>query len=163
MAQLCTAAYVQPPTLYHFFGDKEGLFVAWAVDSIEKLGHDLRHGLQPPADFQDAMLHIARCLCSTDYPDILRVQRDASALDRSESREQIVEALHRAVFEPLYAIFLVGMERKLLRTEPVRRTAVVFMAVAVAHRPGGELHEADNQTNLEWWVDRFLGGFGAGG
>lgn len=161
ISQLVADAAVQPPTLYHYFGDKEGLFVEWAVASIEALGNRIRHGLQPPADFQEALSHVGRCLASPEFPDILRLQRDAGTLDRPESQEQIVEALHRAVFEPVYAIFLVGMERRLLKTEPVRRTTAVFISAAMAYRPGGPLHDPDESEGMEWWVSRFLRGFGA--
>jgi len=161
VSQLVADAGVQPPTLYHYFGDKEGLFVAWSLESIEALGNEIRHGLQPPADFREALAHVGRCLASSQFPDILRLQRDAERLDRPESREQIVEALHRAVFEPVYAIFLVGMERRLLRTEPVRRTTAIFVSAAMSFRTGGPLHDPEDSEGMKWWVDRFLEGFEA--
>lgn len=161
VSELVTTAGVQPPTLYHFFGDKEGIYVEWATTSIEDMGNRIRNGLAPPAEFHEALSHIARCLADPEYPDLLQVQRDVAMLARPESREEIMSALHQGVFEPLYAILLVGMERRLLRTEPVRKTAAVFVAVACSFRPGAPLHDPASPETLDWWVDRFLRGFGA--
>lgn len=163
VAQLVAKARVQPPTLYHYFGDKEGLFVEWAETSIDVLGNEMRNGLQPPADFRTALAHIGGCLASPRHPGVLQIQRDTETLVRPESRERIVSSLHQAVFEPLYAILLVGMERGMLKPDPVRRTASVFIVVADAHRPGNGLSEIEAMDDFQWWVDRFLRGFGAGG
>lgn len=161
VSELVNTAGVQPPTLYHFFGDKEGIYVEWAVTSIEEMGNRIRHGLEPPAEFHEALVHIARCLADSEFPDVLQVQRDVPILSRPESREQIMASLHQGVFEPLFAILLVGMERRLLRAEPVRKTAAVFVSVACAFRAGAPLNEPGGPDALDWWVDRFLRGFGA--
>lgn len=155
VAQILSRAGVQAPTLYHHFGDKEGLFVEWAVAAMEAID------LTPNSDGFDAGLQKIACeVRAARNPDILQLAKDANKLDRAESRERVLDALQRCLYEPLYALLLEGMAKGRLRREPVHPAAAVFLTGAVALRSGGLLEGAGEQTGPDWWVERFVSGFG---
>ena len=160
IARILEWAGFHAPTLYYHFGDKEGLYVAWALRSIEELGEAVRSKLEGLDETRSGLTALATCVSDPFRPDLSNYLRDASRLERSESREKIVDAVHRAVYEPLYALLLTGMERRELRLEPVQKTATVFLAGALALRPGGPLSSGEDPAS-EWWVERFFAGFGA--
>lgn len=160
IARILEWAGFHAPTLYYHFGDKEGLYVAWAVRAIEELGDAVRSKLVGSEETRSGLTALAACVCDPTRPDLSNFLRDASRLERSESQEKIVDAVHRAVYEPLYALLLTGMERRELRLEPVQKTATVFLAGALALRPGGPLSSGEDPAS-EWWVEKFLAGFGA--
>lgn len=160
IARILEWAGFHAPTLYYHFGDKEGLYVAWAVQAVEELGELVRAKLEGLEETRSRLVALASCVSDPNRPDVSNFLRDATRMERTESREKIVEAVHRAVYEPLYALLLTGMERRELRLEPVQKTATVFLAGALALRPGGPLSSGDEAAS-EWWVERFLRGFGA--
>jgi len=160
IARILEWAGFHAPTLYYHFGDKEGLYVAWAVQAVEEFGEAVRAKLEGLEETRSGLVAMATCVSDPNRPDISNFLRDATRMERAESRETIVDAVHRSVYEPLYTLLLTGMERRELRLEPVQKTATVFLAGALALRPGGPLSSGDDPAS-EWWVERFFGGFGA--
>jgi AcrR family transcriptional regulator len=160
IAQILKEASVQPPTLYHHFGDKEGLFVAWAVSAIDRLGGSIAESREAD-DTMRSLEAIASTLSKISNPDLLQVLKDASKLERPASREAVVEAVQRAVFEQLYEIFLAAMERGILRRDPVRKVASAFVAYTGVLRTNGSLPFGESPEDAVWLVQRFVQGFGA--
>jgi AcrR family transcriptional regulator len=159
VAQILGLAGVQAPTLYHHFGDKEGLFTEWAVRSLDRMGAAIQEGTGG-AGLEGALSSIADAVRSPGHPDLIQLNRDIAKLTRAESREKVVEALQRTVYEPVYAVLIEGMGSGRLRTEPIHPATAVFLTGAAALRSGGLLTAAA-EAGSEWWVSRFLSGFAA--
>ncbi len=155
VAQILARAGVQAPTLYHHFGDKEGLFVAWAMTAIARMEPALNG--EP---LEASLRRVTLAVLDPANPDLIQLARDSQKLDRAESREQVQEALQRTLYEPLYAVLLEGMAQSRLRREPIHAAASVFLTGAAALRPGGLLAGMGSAVGPEWWVEKFLAGFG---
>jgi AcrR family transcriptional regulator len=159
IARILERAKVHPPTLYYHFGDKEGLYVEWALRAIDELGSTIRMALSLRSSVRDGLSAMSSTLADSAHPDFSKFLSDATRLEKPQSRERIVEAVQRAIYEPLYALVLSGMENGEIRPEPVQKTATVFLAGSLGLRRDGPLGTGED-SSAEWWVERFLDGFG---
>lgn len=159
VATILKEAEVQAPTLYHHFGDKEGLYVAWAVEALEELGLAIRSSVRGGLDLSEGLGALARAVANPQFPALHQIGRDLDKLKSGENREKIAESLQRAVFEPLYTLLLSGMEEGRLRTEPVTKMGAFFLAGAGALRPEAFVSAGIGHDGVDYWVDRFLNGF----
>ena len=159
VAAILKEAQVQAPTLYHYFGDKEGLYVAWAVEALEDLGLAIRSSVRGGLDLSEGLGALARVVADPQFPPLHQIGRDLEKLKSGENREKIAESLQRAVFEPLYALLLAGMEEGRLRTEPVTKMGAFFLAGAAALRPEAFVNAGIGHDGVDYWVERFLNGF----
>jgi AcrR family transcriptional regulator len=153
------SAGVQAPTLYHHFGDKEGLYVAWAVASLEALGARLQSGLGADSSTEDRLAWMVDSLTNESSPNIIQLLCDVEKMARPSSKEPIIEAFHSCVYEPVLATLMAGVDTSSLGEEPIRRTAAVFLAGATALRWNALLAEPSPESG-RWWAKRFLAGFG---
>lgn len=155
VAQILEAAEVQAPTLYHHFGDKEGLFVEWAERAFEELRPHLEAVvcMSDPLEALAAYLHRHFVFAKLDLD---RTLRDAETMARPESRERILAAYLRAVFEPLVALLAGAIARGQARDEPVHRLADAFLSGGLALRP--HLGAEDSATIAGWWAGVFYHG-----
>lgn len=158
VAQILAHAGVQAPTLYHHFGDKEGLYVSWACAAVEAMGEGFRNG-RGEGGLESDLAAMAGVAMDPKHPDLIQMNRDLAKLERDESRQWILNALQEGLFEPIYATLLAAMAQGRLRQEPVHPAASVFLTGAVALRPGGLLSGAGADSGARWWVERFLLGF----
>lgn len=153
IAAVLERAGLKPPTLYYHFGDKEGLFVAWAETALQEVAFTVTI---PEATFEQNLVAFARHLMGSVRIDVPMVMRDARGLDRPDSRERLVNAYAQALYEPLCAILLDGMEKGAIRSEPIARLADAFLAGSWELRgPGVRLNA---QELAEWWVGCLLHG-----
>lgn len=58
--EICEAAGITKPTLYHFFGNKEGVFLAMAGGTIQGVQDELEAALRAGAAFEDQLRHVVR-------------------------------------------------------------------------------------------------------
>jgi AcrR family transcriptional regulator len=58
--EICAAAGVTKPTLYHFFGSKEGLYRALVDESLDRFRLELAEVLGQPGTTQDRIRRLAR-------------------------------------------------------------------------------------------------------
>lgn len=156
IAPLLSEAGVQPPTLYHHFGDKEGLFVAWAQLKFGAIQGKL--SLRNTPSLIDGLTGFATLFFMEVAFDIDQVSNDAPKLARSDSQEAIFGAYFQAVYEPLCAVLIEGMERGELPPEQVGPIADLFLAglhlLKRKTTPGNEV------TTARWFAERFVRGFG---
>ena len=157
VAPLIAAAEVQAPTLYHHFGDKEGLYVAWAHGAFLRLGSALA-APQARSVLEGLTAFATMFYNATDF-DVAQVVRDVESLERPSSREEVFNLYFQAVYEPLCAILLAGIESGELNAEPIGRLADVFLASMHALKGKGE----DSHSTASWLAQRFLTGHRAKG
>ncbi|MFQ3587673.1 MAG: TetR/AcrR family transcriptional regulator [Fimbriimonadaceae bacterium] len=158
IAQILAHAGVQPPTLYHHFGDKESLFVEWALGAMRGLGERIRDAAANPFDPIEALIACARALAANDRLDLLQTLRDIDALQSPAHRESLLGTYLAEVHEPICSVLLRAAERGFIRPEPLSRTAALFLMGAVALSASSPLPGAAT-SDPEWWVRRFLRGF----
>ena len=154
VAPILARAGVQPPTLYHHYGDKEGLYIAWAVSRLESLEPALAQSAMPGLSLASALELLASSLLARLDFDPILLLRDASLLVRSGSREQIMGAYLQAIYNPLYSVLVRGIGRGELRADPASQLAETFLGgIYALARQGRRSPEVAG-----WWASTFLRG-----
>lgn len=97
VAEILAESGLKAPSLYHHFGDKEGLYVAWAIFAIEDAGERLQN-LAPNGT---AVKSALEAISDTKGPELSQLVRDARLLVREESKKEIIDRLHARVIGPL--------------------------------------------------------------
>jgi TetR/AcrR family transcriptional regulator len=69
--EICTASGITKPTLYHFFGSKEGLYRALLGDALARFRQELRETLAAPGTTAERLARVSRA-----YFRVAREQRD---------------------------------------------------------------------------------------
>lgn len=163
VSQILEAAGVRAPTLYHHFGDKENLFVCLAERAFARLGSAVSASLDACGNVEAALGRVCAALNGPHGFDMPQTLRDAATLDRPESRERVLRAYLEQLYEPLCAVLVSGMEKGVLRHEPLSRMAAVFLMGAMACGPHGDLPGHVVADDPGWWPRAFLDGFGRRG
>ncbi len=152
---------VAAPSLYHHFGDKEGLYVAWAEVALSRLGESVVAELGDISNTRDQLAAISRAILMNTHLNLLVVLRDAKMMAKPESQERIMHAYLAGVFEPLVGVLVRGVERGKLRPEPIARMANAFLLGAVSMSQAFSMESATVEDASVWWAKRFVNGFGA--
>jgi AcrR family transcriptional regulator len=58
--ELCAAAGITKPTLYHFFGSKDGVYRALVQGALDDFQRDVEAGVQPPGTTVERLQRVAR-------------------------------------------------------------------------------------------------------
>lgn len=158
VAQILEKAGVQAPTLYHHFGDKEGLFVAWAEETFGRIRDALNIGANPGAQTSEALrAYAAGLMGSLDF-DLPQVLRDAPRLSRHESRDRVLGAYMSAVYEPLATLLVQAVATGEFRHEPLSQLTDVFLGGLLALR-GSHVPVEAMQSQATWWCEAFIRAF----
>jgi AcrR family transcriptional regulator len=160
VAQIIERAGVQAPTLYHHFGDKEGLFVAWAEAAFGKVEDAVARVAQRNASTEDGLCAYAAAMLATLNFDIMQVLRDAPRLNKSENRDRVLSAYMSAVYEPLATVLVQATATQELRPEPIGQLTDVFLGGLLALRNSHVPVEAIAEK-AAWWCGAFVRAFAA--
>lgn len=103
--QIAKAAGITQPNLYHYFKDKETLYVAVIEKLLTEVGEDLSGILQQHLDFQQSLEAMADYLMTTHYFDLNRMLQDLAKYITPVTRYQIFSLWkenYRQPFEDLF-------------------------------------------------------------
>jgi TetR/AcrR family transcriptional regulator len=105
--EICAAAGITKPTLYHFYGSKEGVYRAIVEGALERFRADLVRALGTQGALRDRLLRMARAYVEAGVrePDLARFimalihnpPRSAPATDFVGFYQGILDELARAV------------------------------------------------------------------
>jgi AcrR family transcriptional regulator len=105
--EICEAAGITKPTLYHFYGSKEGVYRAIVEGALERFRADMILALSGEGSLRDRMVRMARTYvgAAVQEPDLARFimalihnpPRSAPATDFVGFYQAILDALARAV------------------------------------------------------------------
>jgi len=158
VAQILERAGVQAPTLYHHFGDKEGLFVVWAESAFQTIEEAIvAHA--GGSNTIEALTRYGAALLSTLNFDVQQILRDAVRLQRPESCDRVYGAYMRVVYEPLATILVQAVATGEFRNEPVGQLNDVFLGGLLALRSSH--FNGDCLAKAAWWCNSFARGFAA--
>jgi AcrR family transcriptional regulator len=158
VAQILERAGVQAPTLYHHFGDKEGLFVAWAEQAFGRVEQTVQANAGG-ANTIEALSRYGTALLSSIDLDLTQILRDAPRMQRPESRDRVLAAYMRAIYEPLASILVQAAATGELKNEAVSQLSDVFLGGLLALRTA-QLN-GDAPAKAAWWASAFVRGFAA--
>ena len=105
--EICEAAGITKPTLYHFYGSKEGVYRAIVEGALERFRSDMVQALDGEGSLRDRLVRMARAYVGATLrePDLARFimalihnpPRSAPATDFVGLYQGILDALARAV------------------------------------------------------------------
>ena len=159
VALILERAGVQAPTLYHHFGDKEGLFLAWAEQTFKRVQDTIHANTGGDSTIEALTRYATTLLIAVDF-DLPQVLRDAPRLQRPESRDIVLGAYMSAVVEPLATILVEAVATGELRAEPLPQMTDVFLGGLLALR-GPQMVGGDLAVKASWWCQGFIRGFAA--
>lgn len=159
IAEILQRSGVQAPTLYHHYGDKEGLFVAWAEAAFARLGEEIRVAANDAADPIDALTAFAERVGEYRGMHLLRTLEGVPRLARPDSVQRIERAYFVSVFEPLCILLMAAMDAGQLTVDALGKSAAAFLmgSLAVSTRYALPASGADSQ--YRWWVNHFVFGY----
>ena len=158
VAQILDHSGVKAPTLYHHFGGKEGLYVAWASQSLDVVEAEFRALSNSGAPLRPFLVEACQILLSGRSMDFLQVMRDRKWLSDPESLEQINDALNVAVFTPIATAIEASTSLK-----DARDAAQLFVHMVSARRPAYLRSDSREPVGAEEIVDLFMSGIMADG
>lgn len=159
VSEITKTAGIQAPTLYHHFGDKEGLYSAWAESSLAGLGQHVAAGLVGKTGTRECLVAIAWSLLDYRELDLLVVLRDARRELSPKAQERVIQGYLAAVVEPLGSVLVRGVERGKLRPEPIARMAQAFVLGVLSLHPSHAMETVIPEEAAVWFTKRFLNGF----
>ena len=157
VALILEKAGVQAPTLYHHFGDKEGLFTLWAEQAFAKIEGAVTRNSGGITTL-DSLIRYSCSLLSNIEFDLHQILRDALRLQRPESKDRVLGAYMRAVYEPLATILVEAVATSEFRNDSVQQLADVFLGGLLALR-NSSLPVETMDSQAAWWCQAFIRAF----
>ena len=156
VAQILDHSGVKAPTLYHHFGGKEGLYVAWVCHALDSIEAEFKALEAQNPHLEEFLIESCRILLSQRSMDFLQVMRDRRWLTDPDSNEQVNDALNVAVFRKIASAIQSSTSVK----EP-RDAAQLFVHMVTARRPAYRRSDAVDGIAPNAIVSVFLQGLKA--
>ncbi|MCH8977755.1 MAG: TetR/AcrR family transcriptional regulator [Armatimonadetes bacterium] len=156
VAQILDHSGVKAPTLYHHFGGKEGLYVAWACQAFDAMEAEFKALSAKGLPLHDFLLESCRILLSPRAMDILQVMRDRRWLADPDSVEQVNDSLNEAVIRQIARAIQAGTTVK----EP-RDASQLFVHMVSTRLPQYRRSDTVEGIPPEAIVDVYLRGIQA--
>jgi AcrR family transcriptional regulator len=106
---ICEAAHVTQPSLYHYFGSKEGLYLAVVAGWFEEVRQGIEHAIAAGATLRDQLHRVALLFWSGAVGEYQAMQRDAMTYLSPEQRQTLGQTIMRCVIEPLVNLMRTGV------------------------------------------------------
>ena len=139
---------LKAPSLYHHFGDKEGLYAAWAIAVLDAAGTRIEE------EKPQSLATMAELILDGAQFDYLQIQRDLRSLKHVENQTNVQAALERNLFDPAKAL----IEKIGNSTEPAESAYLYLHLVMYAHPVYASQRKATGaKSNLtEWLADQIV-------
>jgi TetR/AcrR family transcriptional regulator len=127
--EICEAAGVTKPTLYHFYGSKEGVYRAIVEGALERFRSDLVSALQEEGPLRERMVRTARAYfaATTQDPDLARFILALIHHPPRSAPETDFLGFYRSVLELFAAIVEDAVARGEIAPGPTAVRLLVFM------------------------------------
>lgn len=140
--QIADACGLTQPALYHYFRDKEELYVAMAQEELDKTRAALERITRRGEPVEERLRHVAQYLVSATQHDHTLMLHDIRTELSPEARAVLSEGFQASFVQPIVSLFEEGIRGGLLRdpkrggTDPV--TATFLLLSMVSTMPDGE-------------------------
>lgn len=104
VSSVLQASGLKAPSLYHHFGDKEGLYAAWAVHALNDVRERVQGIESENRSPSERLERIAEELLRGASFDVLQFQRDLRLLRKDWTREAVTKAVHEALYDPVRSV-----------------------------------------------------------
>jgi len=152
MREIAERGGLTKPTLYYYFGSKEGLYRSLVVDNLVELNHRLARAASGEADPREKLLAFVELFFEfcRESPALLKLAFMAVYRCDSFAPEIPVDEVGKNTLDILAGIFQDGVERGLFRALPARPTALLLLGavqlqalVILKNLPGSALNSPE--------------------
>jgi AcrR family transcriptional regulator len=122
---LCARCELTKPTLYYYFGNKENLFV-------QVLRHRLsgfHKAIEEEGSISERLERTALAILESFQTEYSSLLRDREHITDPANREQIREAFHTELFDPLAVLMQAGVNKGELRAEKPEILVLLFLGM----------------------------------
>ncbi len=109
--EICTAAGVKQPSLYHHFGSKEGLYLAVVQRWFDAHGAGVQRAIAAHSTLREQLHGVALVLWSETAGGYQAMQRDALMNLAPDHVQKIGQMVWQALLHPLVTLFAAARER----------------------------------------------------
>lgn len=115
--QIADACGLTQPALYHYFADKQDLYVAVMREDIAQTGAALERIARRSESVEERLKRVARYLLSTTQHDLALMQHDIRQELTPEAQSTLGEAFQEGLIVPIASIFNEGIQQGMLRDQ----------------------------------------------
>lgn len=132
--QIADACGLTQPALYHYFADKQELYIAMALEELAKTKAVLERIVRRNEDVEERLRRVGLYLLSSTQHDITPMLHDIRHELTPEARSILNAAFHASIVGPIASVFEDGLRQGLLHdqqhggTDPVT-AAYLFMSM----------------------------------
>lgn len=132
--QIADACGLTQPALYHYFADKEALYLAMAREELARLKAVLERIARRSEPLAERLRRLASYLLTTTRHDLALMLHDIRYELSAEVRAQLHTLFEESLIAPIAAVFNEGLEQGLLRSPSeggvdARMAAYLFMSL----------------------------------
>lgn len=155
VARVLDLAGLKAPSLYHHFGDKEGLYVTWALDAIQRAGQRMIEGMALRDGARAKLTAAAEGLLQGHTVDFLLIRHDVARLRRPASVSSIEAQLDELLYRPVEVVIEAALrEAQVKGPQPTEMARLFVHTIMMAH----PVYRGRSDFRLSWLVEWFLEG-----
>jgi len=144
--QLAEACGLTQPALYHYFADKEELYLAVVTEEIGKIKVAVERILRRSVQAAERLKLVANFLLSRLHSDLSLMLHDVRYEVSLAAREQLDEQFHQGFLVPIVTIFEEG-----IRQGELRAAEQGGLAPLPAATPGARKYPSCLRSYCCWW------------
>jgi AcrR family transcriptional regulator len=157
VAQILDMSGLKAPSLYHHFGDKEGLFVSWVSLALEEMKAKVEPVAFGEGDLRGKLKRLAETILDGHTVDVLQVQRDQRLMKNPDSNSRIKRWIDDSLYRPVRHVLNEGVERGEMKKDEVERLAHLFVHSVFSLHPTYSM-ETPTEENFTWLVNIAVSG-----
>ena len=152
--QIAAACGLTQPALYHYFADKQDLYVAMAQEEVAKLRVELEGIARRNAGIEERLQRVMLYLLGTTHYDLHLMLHDVRNELTPERRSKLNREFQASVVGPIAAIFEDGQQQGLLRDRThggvdAFTAAYLFLNMVSVHLPQSRHSSLEQQEHTE--------------
>lgn len=156
VAQILELSRLKAPSLYHHFGDKEGLYVEWAETEIARIGIRAASAAEHSSGVREKLEAVAEAILRPPQVDLMQILKDLRSLQREDSRKRVKSAYQNLVFNEVKSIFAEAMAVGGLPRRNADQLAAAFIALTVSQQACYRFDDSQSKASAQWAVDVVL-------
>jgi AcrR family transcriptional regulator len=151
--QIAAACGLTQPALYHHFADKEEMYVAVLLDSLDEVHAGLERIAARGGDVAEKLRQVVRYLPGSRQ-DLTQMFHDLRHELRPEVSRRLYEAFEASMIAPIVSIFADGLRRGALRPPERGGVDAVTAAYLLLHLLQYQASEGKGELDESRWAAR---------
>ncbi|MEB3287441.1 MAG: TetR/AcrR family transcriptional regulator [Vampirovibrionales bacterium] len=118
--EIVTKSDVKKPTIYHYFGDKEGLFVEILIRMLQQGQLYIRNNNKPGQTLRRNLQDLAAGYIKYSPTSMMAMLRDADEYLSEDSKQRVLKAYDEYIIQPLTELFDEGIACGEIKSEKIK-------------------------------------------